>query len=174
MSQALINTFEVKLATPECLPTSARFSALISLEENISEVLPYLNAALGGYDYYHQDKILLWADKGRLYAFRPYEIAIAPVNDLDEARELADRVVKKVNDVWQRRNEIEPNLKGRKTPPSALQIFKLLPGTNCKACGFTTCMAFAAAVRTDSTKSTLCPYLSEQEYETLLHQDDSR
>ena len=168
VSQALINAYEVRLATPECLPTAARFQAIISFEDDISEAMPYLNAELGGYDYYHQDKILLWKDKGRLYAFRAHQIAVAPVNDTEEASELAQNIVKKVNDVWQRRNEIEPNFKGRKNPPSALQIFKLLPATNCKACGYSTCMAFAAAVRADFTKSTLCPYLSAKEFEKLL------
>ena len=168
MPQKLIRSYEIELASPECRPESDQYRALINLEDDISEVLPYLNAELGGFDYYHQDKILLWANNGKIYAFRPHEIAIAPVIDNEEAWDLANSIIDRVNNIWNRRNEIKPSFEGRKSPPSALDIYKLLPGTNCKECGFLTCMAFAAALRSDSTKSTLCPYLSQQDYMKLL------
>ncbi len=168
MPQNLIRGYEIRLASPECHPGSDRLRAFISLEDDISEVLPYLNAELVGFDYHHQDKILLWANNGKIYAFRPHEIAIAPVLDNEEAQELTNNIIHTVNDVWQQRDKIQPNFEGRKRPPSLLDIYKLLPSTNCKECGFPTCMAFAATLRNDSSKSSLCPYLSEQEYARLL------
>ncbi len=50
-----------------------------------------------------------------------------------------------VNDVWARRVEIDPSAELRRAP-SALEIYKRLPGTNCKDCGEPTCTAFAWAV----------------------------
>jgi CO dehydrogenase/acetyl-CoA synthase gamma subunit (corrinoid Fe-S protein) len=73
-----------------------------------------------------------------------------------------------VNDIWQRKNKIKPNFKGRKRPPDVLAVYKLLPRTTCKECSFPTYMAFATALRNDSTKSSLCPYLPEQAYLKLL------
>jgi ArsR family metal-binding transcriptional regulator len=168
MSQSLIRGYEIRSATPECYPTSDRLRAFVSLEDDISEVLPYLNAELGGLDYHHQDRILIWANSGKIYAFRPHEIAIAPVLDNEEARELTDSIIRIVNDVWQHRDKIQPKFEGRKRPPSVLDIYKLLPSTNCKECGSPTCMAFATTLRNDSTKSSLCPYLSVPEYTKLL------
>jgi ArsR family metal-binding transcriptional regulator len=168
MSQSLIRGYEIRLATPECYPTSDRLRAFVNLEDDISEVLPYLNAELGGLDYHHQDRILIWANSGKIYAFRPHEIAIAPVLDNEEARELTNSILCTINDIWHRRDKIKPNFGGRKRPPSVLDIYKLLPSTNCKECGFPTCMAFATTVRNDSTKSSLCPYLSVPEYTKLL------
>ena len=168
MPQKLILSYEMKLARPECRPETDRYRALINLPDDISEVLPYLNAELDGFDYYHNDKILLWVNDGRIYAFRPHEIAIAPVEDIEEAGELAKEIIDRVNQIWNRRDEIEPNFEGRRSPPNMLDIYKLLPKTNCRECGFLTCLAFAAALRSDSTKSSLCPFLSEQDYLKLL------
>ncbi len=42
---------------------------------------------------------------------------------------------------------------------SALQLFKLLPRTNCRECGFSTCLAFATRVVVEGADLTSCPYL---------------
>ncbi len=46
---------------------------------------------------------------------------------------------------WQAREEIEPSYETRERPP-ALEIFKRLPRTNCRACGEPSCLAFAVRV----------------------------
>ncbi len=43
-----------------------------------------------------------------------------------------------------------------------LDIFKLSPKTNCKACGFQTCMAFSMKLAQGAVSSDLCPYFSEE------------
>lgn len=168
MSQRLISNYEIKLATPGCRPGAEWYRVFINLEDDIKEVLPYLNAELGGFDYYHKNKILLWSKNQKIYAFRPHEIGITPVFNNAEAGELAEGIIRTVNDIWDRRNEIKPNFQGRKRLSNLLDVYKLLPGTNCKECGFPTCMAFAVTLRGDSTKSSLCPYLSEQDYVKVL------
>ena len=168
MSQELIRSYEIKLASPECRPGSTWYRVFIDLQDDIAEVLPYLNAELGGFDYYHDGGILLWFNREKIYAFRAHEIAITPVFDNEEAQELANGIIETVNNIWNRRKEITPNFEGKKRLPNVLDIYKLLPRTNCKECGFTTCMAFAATLRSDSTKSSLCPYLSENDYVKVL------
>jgi ArsR family metal-binding transcriptional regulator len=140
----------------------------IDVQDNILEALPYLNAELGGLDYYHSDGILLWLHGEKRYAFRSHEIAITPVLEAQEAQKLADSIVKTINSIWKRREQIAPSFEGKKRPPNVLDIYKLLPRTNCKLCGFPSCMALATALRSDSTKSLLCPNLSEQDYKKLL------
>lgn len=44
---------------------------------------------------------------------------------------------------------------------TGMQIYKLLPKTNCKDCGFPTCMAFAMQVAAKQKAVTDCPHLSE-------------
>ncbi|MHB1347140.1 MAG: (Fe-S)-binding protein, partial [Candidatus Humimicrobiaceae bacterium] len=45
---------------------------------------------------------------------------------------------------------------------SGLDIFKLLPKTNCKDCGFPTCLAFAMQLAAGKIELEKCPYVSEQ------------
>jgi len=168
MSEPLIHGFDFKLAAPECHPGSVEYRALIDLKDNISQALPYMNAELGGLDYHQHDGILIWTDNGKMYAFRPHEITIAPVVNAVEARELAENIIDRINQIWERRAEIKPNFEGRKSLPNVLDIYKLLPKTNCRECGYLTCMGFATMLRKDSTKRSLCCYLSEQDYAKVL------
>jgi len=44
---------------------------------------------------------------------------------------------------------------------SGIQIYKLLPQTNCKECGFPTCLAFAMKLAAKQVELATCPYVSE-------------
>jgi acetyl-CoA decarbonylase/synthase, CODH/ACS complex subunit gamma len=43
---------------------------------------------------------------------------------------------------------------------SGIQIYKLLPQTNCKECGFPTCLAFAMKLAAKQVELSTCPYVS--------------
>ena len=45
---------------------------------------------------------------------------------------------------------------------TGIQIFKLLPKTNCKDCGFPTCLAFAMALASGKAELDKCPHVSEE------------
>ncbi|HEY64945.1 MAG TPA: acetyl-CoA decarbonylase/synthase complex subunit gamma, partial [Caldilineae bacterium] len=45
---------------------------------------------------------------------------------------------------------------------TGLQIYKLLPKTNCKECGFPTCLAFAMKLAAKQAELSACPYVSEE------------
>ena len=45
---------------------------------------------------------------------------------------------------------------------SGIQIFKLLPQTNCKECGFPTCLAFAMKLAAKQIELSACPYVSAE------------
>jgi len=45
---------------------------------------------------------------------------------------------------------------------TGIEIFKLLPKTNCKECGFPTCLAFAMALASGKTELDKCPHVSEE------------
>lgn len=50
---------------------------------------------------------------------------------------------------------------------TGVQIFKFLPKTNCKKCGFPTCLAFAMALAQNKVELTKCPDVSEEAKKTL-------
>jgi acetyl-CoA decarbonylase/synthase complex subunit gamma len=45
---------------------------------------------------------------------------------------------------------------------TGIEIFKLLPKTNCKECGDPTCLAFAMKLAAGKAELTLCPHVSEE------------
>jgi len=50
---------------------------------------------------------------------------------------------------------------------SGLQIYKLLPKTNCKDCGFPTCLAFAMKLASQQVELSACPHVSAEATEAL-------
>ncbi len=50
---------------------------------------------------------------------------------------------------------------------TGIEIFKMLPKTNCKECGFPTCLAFAMALASGKAELDACPYVSEEAREKL-------
>ncbi|MBA7560076.1 Corrinoid/iron-sulfur protein large subunit [subsurface metagenome] len=50
---------------------------------------------------------------------------------------------------------------------SGLEIFKMLPKTNCKDCGFPTCLAFAMQLVAGKVELEKCPHISEEVKEAL-------
>lgn len=173
MSNKLINSFEMNLTSPECSPLATWYRVEIKLKEDISPIFPYLNAELKGYEYYHEAKILMLEKDSKRFALRPYEILIASVSDLIEGQKLADYIISIINGVWARRSEIKPDFKGKKSSPQLLEIYKLLPGTNCKECGFQTCLAFSSALRNNLSLLKNCPYISPEACAKLTMQNGS-
>ncbi|MBA3011810.1 MAG: acetyl-CoA decarbonylase/synthase complex subunit gamma, partial [Desulfobacula sp.] len=50
---------------------------------------------------------------------------------------------------------------------TGIQIFKLLPKTNCKECGVPTCLAFAMNLASGKAELDACPYVSDDAKEKL-------
>ena len=50
---------------------------------------------------------------------------------------------------------------------TGIQIFKLLPKTNCKECGYPTCLAFAMNLASGKAELASCPYVSDEAKEQL-------
>jgi len=164
-SQRLIEAYELELCAPPCLPGAPSWSGRIALDRDIEAVLPYLNTRLEGAEYDQEAKILIWKDRGYHFAFRCREIKAGPAQDREEALNLIERAVSLVNTTWQERETLEPSYENR-AAPNLMQIYRLLPHTNCGECGCATCMAFAAQLRQDGGALTRCPVLHQPGYET--------
>ncbi len=161
--QALISDYELELCSPPCVPGAATWSARASLGAEIDAVLPLLNAQLDGADYDHQARVLIWKEQGHKFAFRSREIKAAPARDREEARTLIDHAVALANRAWRAREIIEPRYE-RRTGANLMQVYRLLPRTNCGRCGCSTCMAFAAGLLEGKTELACCAELEQPAY----------
>lgn len=50
---------------------------------------------------------------------------------------------------------------------TGIQIYKFLPKTNCKECGYPTCLAFAMKLAASQAELSACPYVSEEAKQAL-------
>jgi len=161
----LIDAYDLEVSSPPCDPGSERWSAFARLQQDISQVLPYLNALWPGAVYDHQAHILTLIRGGRRYTLRPFEIAASNLEDRDQARQIIDQIVSEINDIWEKRATIAPSHKKRRRP-TVLEVYKLLPGGNCKQCGEATCFIFASKLVTGQAELGRCIRLLEPEFAT--------
>jgi len=162
MTKELITHYEYEIAEAPCAPGSGRYGLRISLSEDISPVFPYLNTVLEETYYDHENKVLIGRDEQRQYAFRDMDIRVAGVNETTQAPEIARQAVALVNRVWQERMTIKPSFTERKLP-TAIDIYRYLPKTNCRQCGYATCLVFASELRIGKCMLEQCPPLFLQE-----------
>jgi ArsR family metal-binding transcriptional regulator len=159
----LIEGYDLEVFTPPCDPAAERFSAIAQLVTDIRAALPYLNATLRGAVYNPAAPALTWKKGGHNIAFHPYEIAVSNVPDRDAAIQEVEGLTKLVNRTWERRAEIEPSYEVRRRP-GMMEIYKLLPRTNCKACAEASCFVFANKLVVSQVRLQDCPPLSEPQY----------
>jgi len=125
-------------------------------------LIPYMNAVVKN-GYYDRDlPTLVWKEGAHKFFIRKNEFGINNLHDRAHAERKVAKLVDQMNDVRERRDAIEPDFTSRK-PPTVLEVFKLLPRTNCKECGLASCMAFAAALAQGDKTLEKCPPLLESE-----------
>jgi len=161
----LIKDYQLRIVLSDCNPSSQKVNALVDLSEDISEMLPYLNTALKGLQYFEEEKILTVKKGGRLITFRPRQIALTKLEDENEAREVMEELKQILNETYANRDHIQPTYTTRPVL-RPLEVFKLLPGGNCKECGEATCMAFALKLVNNEIELQKCPLLFTKEFET--------
>ena len=163
----LIEHYDLDVFTPPCDPGAERFSGIARLTVDISEVLPYLNATLRSAIYHRAANALTRKKGGHNLAFHAYQIATSNVEDYDAAVKEIDGLVKLINRTWERRSEITPDYETRQRPP-LMTVYKLLPQTNCRQCGETTCYSFAIKLVASQKKLADCPPLTGPHYAEKL------
>jgi len=164
--EKLIHSYEAKVVEAGCAPGAGRYGLQLDIVEDISPVFPYLNATLPETVYDHQNHILIWREKEYAFALRAHRIDIAQFGGIDEPAALSGvpaQIVARINRVWSPRAQITPCYQ-EKARATTVAIYQLLPKTNCKKCGYITCLAYAAGLREGKTKLVNCPPLSLPDY----------
>jgi ArsR family metal-binding transcriptional regulator len=159
----LIKDYQFELAGDHHNIGSGLYHVRVTLPADISASFPYLNTVLEDSIYDHENSILIGAANGRRYAFRPHEIQLGIVSDTSEAPSRAEEAVNLVNRVWAERESITPSYIERQIPP-VFEIYKMLPGKNCRECGYLTCLAYAADLRAGKVTLNECAMINEPEY----------
>ena len=158
----LIESYRLDIAISTHDTQEFEYEAIAHLDTDIRDVLPYLNATLSRGIYKPGRPSLAWHKEGHNITFWSDRIAADGLESREEAQEIIDSLVEMVNSTWERRDEIEPDATTheRRQP---LELFRLLPQTNCKRCGEETCFAFALKLAAGQAGSEGCTPLYEEE-----------
>ena len=123
--------------------------AQASLETDIECVLvgdePQLQGILNGIAYNPETLTLTFRRQPGFMTLYPDKVYITQVKDTEEGLELLEVLAEAINATWEHRTELVA-VKNARHAPQWLDIWALLPQTNCKQCGEATCMAFAASL----------------------------
>ena len=149
-----------------CVADMTKIRLIAHLSGDLTEVLPYMNAVMREASYNKNGPTFTFMDGYRMISIYPRRIAVAKADEIVDGWRTLEAIRRRANEVWQRRGEIAPCYEMREKPP-ALEIFKRLPRTNCKACGEQTCLAFAIRVYMGQMPASRCKPVFAGEFERL-------
>jgi ArsR family metal-binding transcriptional regulator len=104
----------------------------------LDDVLPYL-ATLPGVIGFNPETLALTLRRqpGFITIYRQ-RITITQVKDVAEGLSLLEAPKEAINVTWEHRHELVPVTESQR-PPRLLDVYAILPQTNCKQCGEATC-----------------------------------
>ena len=129
--------YELQLEAPACEPGAEYWNATARFQDDISDVFPYLNAQWKGVIYSPAAKQMTWRFEEHAVAIKSREITISYLPDRDSATIIMEKIVAEINQIWMDRENLTPLHTPRKRLV-AMEVYQLLPQTNCKVCGYPT------------------------------------
>ena len=160
----LLKNYSFETMLPECNTFAETINAIASLSEDIGEVLPYLASVIKLCSYDDNTKILTFKRDGNGIAMYPRQIAVTKLADREEAVQVLEQLKDLINSTYDKRGNIQSCYK-KGGELKYLDVFKLLPGTNCGECGQQTCLAFATKVVQQEASIAQCSPLFGEQFE---------
>lgn len=131
--------------------------AWIAFEQSVDSLFPFVNAVVPNAEYHQNPALIRFTLGDRYCVLYPDHCIATPFQDRNEARDFVRTMLDFLNDLARRKHEIKPKHKVFHRTP-VMEILKLLPGNNCRECGYQTCMAFAAAISQQRALPANCPH----------------
>ena len=157
----LLNSCKITRILP-CIADPEKIRVIAEVSDEIHEIFPYLNAIIKGCIYNHPALTLTIRNEEKLITLHANHVTMTLIEDEKEAYEMLNWLKDLINQTYENRDQIEPNYsEGDQLKPSNIQ--KLLPGTNCRECGFRSCLAFAFKLVDEKIEIVKCtPLFSDQ------------
>jgi len=127
---------------------------------SLAEVIPYLASLPGVISYNPNAPTLTFRRQPGFLTVYANRVTITQIRDTEEGMALLAALTEAINATWENREELTAVTQPRRRP-RPLDIFALLPQTNCKQCGEATCMAFAFGLIQQNHTIDECPTLTE-------------
>lgn len=141
-------TFLDSITLPKTLPCLAEPGRIIVIgkpNRPLDEVIPYLATLPGIIAYNPKTRTLTFRRPHGFMTLYTDKVYITQVVDATEGLQLFEALKEAVNAVWEKREELVAVMRP-KSAPRHLDVWSLLPQTNCHQCGEAACLAFAVAI----------------------------
>ena len=158
MNGAFLKSIALERTLP-CLAEPGKIIVVGSPSRSLADVIPFLATLPNVIVYNHQTLSLTLRRQPGLIAVEPERVSITQVADGSEGMELLASLTQAINATWEHRAELVAAT-GQRRAPRPLDIWALLPQTNCRECGEATCMAFAFGLVQDRHELVECAVLA--------------
>jgi DNA-binding CsgD family transcriptional regulator/ArsR family metal-binding transcriptional regulator len=127
-----------------------------NFDNDATHVMPLINSIFPKAEFFGSPPRIKFSYKDILCNLYANEVVATPFSSRELAYEFSSIFLEYLNEVQSNKNNIKPNHK-TKEQLSALDIYKLLPQSNCKICNFPSCFAFACALSKQQAIQSQCP-----------------
>jgi ArsR family metal-binding transcriptional regulator len=162
----LLKSYSLEIFKSRCQADAKGVHCFAHLDQDVTDVIPYLNAVLGGFEYLNDPPAVTFKIHGKLITVHGNKIAVNALKDEAEAEKIVAWLKNEINAAWEKKEEIAPCYTGMPRP-GIMEILKLLPKTNCKECGQPTCLVFAAKMAEGAKGPDDCPPLDAEQHRCL-------
>ena len=143
--------------TLPCLAEPGKIIVIAQPSRNLDGILPLVAAVAPNIISFNPEAgTLMLRRQPGFITFYPDKVMITQVKDPDEGLQLLSAVRDLLNQCWDQRDTIQP-VRAARRAPRPLDVWTLLPQTNCKQCGEATCMAFAFGLLQQKRAWDECP-----------------
>lgn len=166
--ETLIKDYEVKsIDNIVCLPGTGILRLFMTVDANLTKLLPYISGYIKKARFLPAINWIRFPfsgfpDKKGSWnvAIKNNEIIIAKFDNNEEATKVAKELINFLNHLNEIKDKITPDFT-EWDPPKVLDILSFLPKTNCRKCGFLSCMAFATKLAEGETDIDQCSELQK-------------
>ena len=157
----LLKSYTKNVLRGENNPNLASMYSFAELQEDIRDVLPYLKLVFK--DAVYSDEIpFLTLNMGvRKITLYSRKIVINALKDEDEAEIILRCLQRIINDIWDKRLEIKKQGESLNLP-DCIEIFNMLPQSNCRECGHASCMTFSLLLSEGIRRPEDCPRIEDE------------
>lgn len=149
-------------------PEKKKCAAHFNLSRSASHLFPYINSIVEGSLYYENPEYIKFIYKEYLCYIHPNHATAGPFDSEEEANIIISELMELLLKIDNDKADIKPDFRKYKPVP-VMDILKVLPGTNCNDCSFTTCMAFAASVSIGDSQMFNCPHIVNPIEEKMVY-----
>jgi ArsR family metal-binding transcriptional regulator len=158
----LLNTITLTRTLP-CLADPGKIIVIGKPDSSLAEVIPFLATLPGVISYNPNTLTLTFRRPSGFMTLYPDKVYITQVQDAEDGIQLFKALTEAINTTWDNRVDLIAVTEKRQAP-RPLNVYALLPQTNCGQCGEATCMAFACNLLMNNRQLAECLPLYAQDH----------